>query len=202
MSNQQPLISIDVVPLRFNSQLGKVEFATGARLFEPFLGEQALPGVLLQAGESINEAAARALESKVGLLTGELRQLGAFDARNRDPRGANISITLLSAQDSFAVSDDAHWHSESLELPFDHALIVAKAFEKLTEAVWKDISLTRKLLGDSFTTADATALGSPTPLSSNARRWFETWPHVCRSENQSKTGTVGRPAATWEWIDS
>jgi len=196
----QPLVSIDVVPVRFNREEGRVEFATGARLFEPFIGEQALPGVLLSSGESIDEAAERALSRKVGLPRGVFHQLGAFDSTNRDPRGATISIALLSAQAPQAYSETALWHSELTELPFDHSTIIEAGLEVLEQALWRDVSFTRALLGERFTTADATAIGSPTPHVSNARRWFETWSHVKRVEVEAKSGSVGRPPVTWEWV--
>jgi 8-oxo-dGTP diphosphatase len=201
MADQQPLVSIDVVPLRFNSELGAIEFATGTRIFEPYLGKQALPGVLLSAGESIEAAATRALKSKTGLPAGDFHQLGAYDSTDRDPRGASISIVLLSVQAGEADSLKARWHAEVPSLPFDHEVIVAAAYDRASQALWRDVPFTRALLGERFTTADAVAIGSPTPHASNARRWFETWPHVRRVENLSKSGAVGRPAVTWEWID-
>lgn len=203
MAKPQPLISIDVVPLRFNRLLGLIEFATGKRLFKPFLGAQALPGVLLISGESIQAAATRALKSKVGLEAGYLLQLGSFDSTNRDPRGASISIALASPQsyDDFNWSPDARWHDKVDELPFDHSSIVQSALDRATQALWKDIPFTRALLGSQFTTSDALALSPPTPLPSNVRRWFESWPYVTRVTNTEKTGAVGRPSATWKWVD-
>ena len=44
--NKQPLISIDVVPVRFNAATGQLEVGTGRRLFKPFVGQQALEGVI------------------------------------------------------------------------------------------------------------------------------------------------------------
>ncbi len=196
----QPLVSIDVVPVRYNRESAQIEFATGERIFEPFLGAQALPGVLLRSGESIDGAAERALSSKVGLPHGVFHQLGAFDSTNRDPRGATISIAILSAQAPQIISNKAVWNSTIGELPFDHSAIVEAGLEVLSQALWRDVAFTKALLGDRFTTADATAVGSPTPHVSNARRWFEVWPHVRRVEVESKPGTVGRPPITWEWV--
>ena len=201
MTAKQPLVSIDVVPVRFNRKHSVLEFATGRRIFEPFLDHQALPGVLLGSGESISDAATRALESKVGLPSGISRQLGAFDSTDRDPRGASISIAIISIQDSNATSPQAFWHSNILKLPFDHEAIVASAMNKTRQAIWNDVEFTRGLLGESFTTADATAISSPTPLASNAKRWFETWPYVRRVNGTVKKGAVGRPATTWEWVN-
>lgn len=204
MTNQQydqPLVSIDVVPVRYNKADQKLEYAVGARLFEPFKGESALPGVLLNTGEGVTAAASRALESKVGLPVGELRQFGVFDGTNRDPRGATISIAYLSVQPAQSSNNDVTWLSGEQDLPFDHALIAAEAQKHIKLLLWQDLPLTRTLLGESFTVADALALGSPVPHKSNIGRWLEAHPSLRRSDNLSKTGNIGRPAVQWEWLD-
>lgn len=201
MTESQPLVSIDVVPLRFNRSTAKIEFATGVRIFEPWLGEDALPGVLLHAGESIPDAAERALQVKTGLPAPLLRQLGAFDSTNRDPRGATISITLLAAQTPDVESELATWHSDIFTMPFDHEIIVGEALERTSQMLWRDEEFTRTLLGETFTTADAVAIGSPTPHASNVRRWLEAWGPVERINEVNKTGAVGRPAVAWRWIN-
>ena len=43
-------VSVDVVTLRYNAQDRQVEVAPARRQSEPFLGQPALPGVLLQEG--------------------------------------------------------------------------------------------------------------------------------------------------------
>lgn len=209
MTHSQPLVSIDVVPLHFNRAGGVLTYGTGKRLFEPFQGKSALPGVLLGSGESIMEAAERALRVKTDLPLGVIRQLGAFDSTNRDPRGATISIALLSVQSDVDASTLATWHSVKYfdhggisQLPFDHDSIVQAAIERVYQVVWKDVPLTRDLLGEQFTTAQAVALAPPTPLVSNTKRWLSTWPHVQRIESTKKTGQVGRPSTTWEWINN
>lgn len=203
-SHEQPLVSVDVVPMRFRSGEG-ISVAVGKRLFEPFIGELALPGVLLLPGESLAEAARRALSSKTNLPTGLLVDAGAFDATNRDPRGASISIAFISVQQVSTDSPESQWLalqqllSDEQKLPFDHNGIVRAAHERLTERLWNDAQFTRSLLGERFTTADVVALKSPTPHVSNASRWLSSWGPLQRVESQQETRGVGRPSTTWSW---
>lgn len=202
MSDQQPLVSIDVVPFRYSPEQGLL-FAVGERLFEPYLGRLALPGVLLHAGESIDEAAERALSTKVDLPVGKQLHVGAFDSTNRDPRGATISITLLSIQDQQVNSAKARWIpvQEPIELPFDHNFIVEKAFDRLSQAIWNDVPLTRSLFGESFTTSDALVVKSPSPHTSNVARWLKSWGPLQKGEAVKTKSGAGRPSTTWSWID-
>ena len=50
MSNPGSLVSVDVITLRYNPELRRVEVATRPRTTEPYLGVPALPGVLLWEG--------------------------------------------------------------------------------------------------------------------------------------------------------
>lgn len=205
MTDEQPLVSIDVVPFRYSSEEG-LTFATGERIFEPFLGVQALPGVLLHSGESIDHGTARALEVKTGLPLGKTFHVGAFDSTNRDPRGATISIALASVQAPDDYSEKATWLSveeyisgEAEPLPFDHNAILKAAYERLTHELWNDISVTKALLGESFTTADALAIKPPTLHTSNTVRWLKTWGPLEKSEAVKSKRGAGRPATTWSW---
>jgi len=201
MTNQQydqPLVSIDVVPLRYNRKLKSLEYGVSPRLFEPFKDELALPGVLLRSGEGVNDAAQRALRSKAELPTGELRQFGVFDGTNRDPRGATISIAFLSLQHE--AGDGVVWVSDAQRLPFDHSQIAAAAQAHAKLLMWKDEALTQAVLEKSFTVADVLVFDSPTPHASNVGRWLDAHPSLRRSDNLSKTGSVGRPAVAWEWL--
>ncbi len=207
--NLQPLISIDVVPVRFNAATGQVEVGTGTRLFEPFIDEQALPGVLLMQGESIEHGAYRALNSKTGILaehSGYITQLGAFDGTNRDPRGATISIALLSVQEfDRSPSTRVTWTpvAESEGLPFDHDTIVKAAVARLAQSLWTDTELTKMLLGKTFSTSDALnlceALGSWPTHSSNFGRWLASNKSVVKADGTSGASGRGRPSAMWHW---
>ncbi|HEY4267757.1 MAG TPA: NUDIX hydrolase, partial [Galbitalea sp.] len=87
----QPLIAVDVVPIAVDSDA--LWIGTATRRFEPYIGREALPGVLLGAGEMIEDAARRALADKAGITeVRALLPLGTFDRPGRDPRSHAISI--------------------------------------------------------------------------------------------------------------
>lgn len=208
--NQQPLISIDVVPVRFDKATGQLEVGTGRRIFEPFVGEEALPGVLLMQGEGIVRAAHRALNSKTGILSehsGHLLQLGAFDGTNRDPRGATISIALVAASEfGRSPSTRVTWTpvTELDGLPFDHDNIVKAAVSHLAQTAWKDTAATKALLGKTFSTSEAMALcealNSWPTHATNFGRWLASYKAVKKVETTSKPSGRGRPSAVWQWV--
>lgn len=207
--NKQPLISIDVVPVRFDKTAGALEIGTGRRLFDPFVGEQALPGVLLMQGESIEHAAYRALNSKTGILaehSGYITQLGAFDGTNRDPRGATISIALLSAQEfDRSPSTRVLWTpvADAAGLPFDHDTIVRGALSRISQSLWVDAEMMKMLLGKQFSTSDAIelskAVGAWPTDASNFGRWLSSNRSVKKLDKPSTSTGRGRPSAVWTW---
>jgi len=206
VNNPQPLVSIDVVPIRYNRETRSIEIALGTRLYEPFEGVPALPGVLLLQGESIAQAAVRALERKTGLpeyAEFTTRQVGAFDGTNRDPRGATISIALIAVGDLklqrgvWVNVADAH------DLPFDHDAIIRGAVSRLAEMWWRDNELTQQLLGATFTTADVlvlSALLSSHPADpANIRRWLTNSALTVQQSGFAAPTGRGRPSAVWGW---
>ncbi|HPZ49486.1 MAG TPA: hypothetical protein PLA44_06475, partial [Propionibacteriaceae bacterium] len=88
------LVSVDVLAVRLAD--GQVQFATIERSQDPFLGQPALPGVLLLEGERLAHAGQRALVGKAGLNSVATGQLVVFDEPSRDPRGATLSAALWS----------------------------------------------------------------------------------------------------------
>lgn len=205
--HNQPLISIDVVPVRFTD--GELFIGLGERLYDPYKGQLALPGVLLLQGESIMHGAQRALQTKVGILpehAGRRTQVGAFDGTNRDPRGATISIALLSTgQYKEANETRVTWvrPDETSDLPFDHSNIIRQSLQRLQQMLWLDVEVTRSMLGSRFSTADAIALSQavgamPTDVK-NFGRWLASSPLVTKVEGQTQTAGRGRPSAVWAW---
>lgn len=205
--HNQPLLSIDVVPVRFTD--GELFIGLGNRLYDPYKGQLALPGVLLLQGESIKHAAQRALQTKVGILpehAGHRTQVGAFDGTNRDPRGATISIALLSTgQYKEANETRITWvrPTETGDLPFDHSNIIRQSLQRLQQMLWNDVEVTRSMLGSRFSTADAIALSQavgtmPTDVK-NFGRWLASSPLVTKVEGQTQAAGRGRPSAVWAW---
>jgi len=106
----------------------------------PFEGKYALPGGFVEENEDIDSAAARELNEETGVENIFLKQIGAYGAVNRDPRGRIVTIAYLAIIDSgkikLSASDDAEaagWFSanELPELAFDHKKIIESALEEL-----------------------------------------------------------------------
>lgn len=203
----QPLIAVDVVPIAFGPE--GLAVATAARQFEPFEGEQALPGVLLGPTELLSEAALRSLESKAGMPPTHVRtllQLGAFDGPGRDPRDSAISVAFLAVVDPGSGSR-SQWSAVDgvpLGLPFDHDDIVERARALMHDSLWTNRRLTRALMGDVFTTAAAAALHEAVrgvkPHINNLRRDLGASADLEQVPgfDEDKRGP-GRPALTWRW---
>lgn len=218
---EQPLISIDVVPLRFVKRDGKtaasLQVATAARIFEPYLGTQALPGVLLGAHETASEAAYRALAAKLGVdksAVVRLTQFGVFDNSNRDPRGATLSIAFLAVIKPTAETNGV-WHTVTnthvseatglpsvieATLPFDHNDIINQAKIWTATNLWSNAELTASLLDDEFATADAYALttilrGEAQVDATNFNRFLRAY----ATQSGTAVGGRGRRSSSWRF---
>ncbi|WP_435271312.1 NUDIX domain-containing protein [Streptomyces sp. 1222.5] len=107
------------------------------RGWDPYEGCWALPGGHVSVGETSVVAGARELEEEAGIAVpvADLRQVGAFDAPGRDPRGRYVSVAYtatLPAPVALTAGDDATaarwWPLDALpDLAFDHADILAAA---------------------------------------------------------------------------
>lgn len=109
---------------------------------EPCKGKWAFPGGFMNIDETTAEAARRELKEETGLNVGEVFQVGAFDAVDRDPRERVITVayyTVIGKEPAVAGGDDAakaEWFQiDSLpQLAFDHAEILAKALAMVSKA--------------------------------------------------------------------
>lgn len=200
-----PPVSIDVVTLRRSGE--DLLFALHRRVYEPFAGRLALPGVLLSPGETLEEGARRALSAKLG-ISGDhvtyLAQIAVSDRALRDPRGYTISIVFLAVVDDPGLS--ALWYrfmEDAIEspLPFDHDAILSDGFDGVHLRLWRDVDLTRALLGETFTTSDALSLslgfGSLPTERSNMKRWLSRWGEV-KEVTSPDVSLRGRDTA-WSW---
>ena len=116
----------------------------------PFLGRWALPGGFADAGETIEQTAARELQEETGLAGLPLKLVGVYSAPGRDPRGWTVSAVYAAfveeGQARAIAGDDAAeaaWFdvrvgadgtpraalSDGEGLAFDHAEIIADALK-------------------------------------------------------------------------
>jgi 8-oxo-dGTP diphosphatase len=131
-------VTVDVVAL--TEVDGELRLLVVRRGSPPFEGRWALPGGFLEVDEDLAPGALRELQEETGiaLRPQDLRQVGAYGAPDRDPRGRTISIAFLARLDDQPEAQggsdaaDARWRpvAELLddgELAFDHAEIVRDA---------------------------------------------------------------------------
>lgn len=210
---QQPLVSIDTVPLILRE--GQWHVVLGIREFEPYAGQAALPGVLLRPMERLGEAALRALETKVNIPEGHvlfLMNTGAFDNPDRDPRGPTLSIAHLAVIDPEDEPEGVVYQrlAVTADLPFDHTAIIMAAAKAALDALWVNEMLTRALLGEKFSTADvarlmrdlSAAASENEPDTSNLGRELARNPRLVKAATPAAPVGKGRPAAAWAWADS
>lgn len=137
----RPVLAVDVVLLCVEH--GGLRVLLHPRREAPFKGAQALPGVALEADESLLQAAQRALVSKTGLAPDQLEalhleQLAVFDGPYRDPRGRTVSaahLGLCPAPPELAPGAGGVLREVQAALagglPFDHAEVLQAALARL-----------------------------------------------------------------------
>ena len=115
------------------------------RAIEPFKGHWSLPGgyVDLDKDTNVEATALRKLKDKTGVAPNYLEQLKVFSGKERDPRGYSVSLVfyaLIGFQDASShinTVHEANWLPVSelsqFSLAYDHATMVADAFERLQQ---------------------------------------------------------------------
>ena len=85
---------------------------------EPFKGMYALPGGIVEYGETVEECAVREFEEETGMKTRVLDLVGVYSAADRDPRGHFITLAfnLQPIGGTLRGGDDA---AEALLFPLD-----------------------------------------------------------------------------------
>jgi len=156
MSLERPILAVDVVLLQVVED--QLQALLQIRREDPFRGAPALPGVALQADETLLNGARRAL-AKTGLAPSSieqlfLEQLATFDALYRDPRGRTVSVAHLGLCQPGAALDPkaATWmpvRSLDQELPFDHGHILDTAVARL-QGKLRYTNIAARLLPDTF----------------------------------------------------
>ncbi len=104
---------------------------------EPFQGMFALPGGIVEYGETVEECVVREMEEETGLKTEVLDLVGVYSAADRDPRGHFITLAynLRPIGGKLKGGDDA---AEAALFPLkdlpvmaaDHLMILSEALLK------------------------------------------------------------------------
>lgn len=134
------LVTVDAVIFRADNQGKPADLLLIQRKNEPYKDCYALPGGFPEMNELLSDAAARELMEETGLCGIALKQVGAFDAVDRDPRDRNISVAYFGFADASCpvpnAGDDAAnagWFplKNLPPLAFDHAVILEKALSRI-----------------------------------------------------------------------
>lgn len=202
-----PMLAVDVVVVRCDGP--DLRFGVAERIFEPHLGELALPGVLMIAGERVADAAHRAVVTKLGIEGDAIRNITVgqvYDTPERDERGPTVSIGCIAVVDPDRVESDfdcrATWvgFDEAPTLPFDHDRIVSCSRRWLAELIWSDPAVLRALVGDTFDTAQMglleTNLAGRARRLANVHRQLDGLSFIERDGQAVVTGR-GRPKTAW-----
>ena len=121
-----------------------IEFEDGSLVFvergnPPFKGSWALPGGLMDEGETIEETAVREALEETGLKVKLTGLIGVYSQPDRDPRGRYVSVAFsaIPVGGELKAGDDAKNFLKTaeyagLQLAFDHNQIIAdyKALRK------------------------------------------------------------------------
>jgi len=153
-----PAVAVDTVVFAIDEELLKVLLIKIGK--GPYGGKWAVPGGLIQIGESPEKAAIRVLDQKTNIKTGHLEQLYTFGDPKRDVRGQIISVAYILMINDIKkyetkptdVYTDIQWFPVGRlpEMAFDHKKIVEFAYKRLVSKMSYS-SIAYSLLPPEFT---------------------------------------------------
>ncbi|MFX1565997.1 MAG: NUDIX domain-containing protein [Promethearchaeota archaeon] len=125
LSRQSPVIAVDAVITLKDHGVVLVR-----RRYPPFQNYWALPGGMVELGETVEEALVREVKEETGLEVTLIRLIGVYSDPTRDPRGHVISIAYLAQkvkgdfQKSNETSEVKSFTTLPEKLAFDHRQIL------------------------------------------------------------------------------
>ena len=136
MDFERPIVTVDIVLLTLLD--GALHAGLSQRDKAPALGAWTLPGgwVHTDQDQDADEAAARILRDKAGVVSPYLEQLRTFSGMHRDARGWSLSVSYYAVVPA-PVGEPAggrfRWAPVDglRSLPFDHAQILRTAVERV-----------------------------------------------------------------------
>jgi 8-oxo-dGTP diphosphatase len=138
----KPSVTIDCVV--FSYDLKQLNILLVNRKKAPYEGSWALPGGFLHIEESFEACVKRVLATKTGMVDLFMQQLYTFGNVQRDERGRVISVAYFALVNPHKyqiingfMNHDTKWfpYKTLPTLAFDHAEIVAKAYERLQNKI-------------------------------------------------------------------
>ena len=210
-----PRVAADVAVFAFRD--GAMNVLLVRRRYEPYQSYWALPGGLLNAEETLEEAAERELREETGVTDTWMEQLATFSDIDRDPRGRVISCCYLALVDGGRArlrpgSDarEAAWRplepllrqtAEGRVLAFDHDRILAYARQRLAYKLeYQNVAWS--LLSETFTVSELRRVyeaGIGRAFEPNNFRRIALGWGVLAEAGERPTG--GRPAALYRFAD-
>lgn len=199
----RPSVAVDVAVLTV-SPAGELRVLLVRRVGRHRHDSWQLPGTFLHEGETLADAARRALRTKVGVEGLEPVQLCVLDDPERDDRGwvlsvAHLDVVAWPRLESFNSPDvRVAPVSEVQGLAFDHDLIVELAVQRL-RSEYQDVPDPRALLKEPFTLLELQRLheavfGHELPKDS-FRRGMQP---KLRETGRTQAGVVGKPARLFQ----
>jgi len=212
---KHPRVAADVAVFAFRD--GAMNVLLVRRRYEPYQSYWALPGGLMDAGETLEEAAERELREETGVADTFMEQLATFSDVDRDPRGRVISCCYLALVDGGKVrlrpgSDarEAAWRplepllretEDGRVLAFDHDRILAYARQRLAYKLeYQNVAWS--LLPETFTLSELRRVyeaGIGRAFEPNNFRRIALGWGVLAEAGERPTG--GRPAALYRFAE-
>ena len=130
----RPVLTADIIIKKDNG------YVFVKRKNEPFKDYWALPGGIIEYGETVEETALREAKEETGLDVNLLQLIGIYSDPSRDPRGHYITVVYVAeaAFGELKVATDAKeakvFHKIPEKLAFDHE----KIFESALKIAKKD----------------------------------------------------------------
>ncbi len=177
---------------------------------QPFEGQWALPGGLLEEDETSEQAASRILKESTGLTQVYLEQLMTFDDPDRDPAGRVISIAHIalvpdehaSLKTNEKYLDVKWWPVSKLPpLAYDHKTIVQTTLERVKTKI-QYTNIAWSLLAKEFTLTELQrvyeiVMGQELDKRNFRKRINEL--HLIQATGHKRSGQAHRPAALYRF---
>ncbi len=138
---KRPLVAVDAVVVRRGGGVVLVK-----RMKPPYEGYWALPGGLVEYGETVEEAVVREVKEETGLDVEVKGLVGVYSRPGRDPRGHVISIAFLVVEVGGELrgsreTEVGEFYSTPERLAFDHGDILRDGI-KLARRLGIDVKAT------------------------------------------------------------